>query len=302
MSPLRPSLPSRMLLVCAVALGSSIASADAPSARDKQRAAAAFDKAVQQFNRAEFDEAARGFLEADRLAPSATAITNAIAAARRANDHLFVARAAERAIARGDALVDARAALAEAATRLARLELSCETTEKTCSLTLDGEAAAAGTAWALPGTHRIAARAGGTTAEEHVACTAGATYRLALRPKAAAPAPKPLPARSGIHRAVFFSGLGATAVLAGVTIWSGVDAIAAKRALPRDEAEQTQLDDVLGRARRTDWLLLGTGIAAVGTAVIGVWLTDWRGASATATVVPAPGGATFAAIGRFRGL
>lgn len=295
-----------MLLACAVALGARAAHADAPTAADKQRAGAAFDKAVQQFNRAEFDEAARGFLEADRLAPSTIAITNAIAAARRANDNLFVARASERAIARGDALVEARAALAEAATRLARLELSCETTEKACSITLDGEAAAAGTAWALPGTHRIGARTGGASAEEFIACTAGATYRLALRPKAAAVAPKPLPTRTGLHKAVFFSGLGATAVLTGVTIWSGVDAIGAKRALPRDEAEQSQLDDVRARARRTDWLMLGAGVAAVGTAVIGVWLTDWRGAGSSATmsatVVPAPGGATFAAIGTFRGL
>lgn len=292
----RRSVP--LLLVATLAIAAP-ARAGEPSAADKQRAAAAFDEAVGRFNRAEFAEAARGFFGADRLAPSPTAITNAIAAARKASDHLLVARAAERAIARGDALVEARAALAEAATRLARLDLSCEATP--CAMTLDGETVAAGTAWALPGTHRIAAKAASASAEEHVACSAGARYRIALRPKAEAPPPKPTaPASKGIHRAVFFVGLGVTAVLAGATIGSGVDAMARKRALPKDEAEQAQIDDVLGRARRTDFLLLGAGLAAVGTAVLGVWWTDWKGVRATAAVVP--GGAAITASGTFGGL
>jgi hypothetical protein len=90
--------------------------------------------------------------------------------------------------------------------------------------------------------------------------------------------------------------VGATLVLAGVTAWSGADAIAAKHALPASPY-QSQLDDVLHRARRTDYLLLGTGLAAIGTAVVGV-LTDWRG-RATAGVAPVPGGAVIAASGRW---
>src|SRR6185369_13229320 len=95
------------------------------------------------------------FLEADRLAPSTQAITNAIAAARRANDHLLVMRAAERAIARGDALTRAREALSEAAGKLARLELGCEATP--CSLSVDGEPSPPGSRYMLPGAHRIRA-------------------------------------------------------------------------------------------------------------------------------------------------
>jgi hypothetical protein len=290
----RRSAPLLLLATLAVAVP---ARADEPTS-DKRRAAALFDEAVGRFNRAEFAEAARGFYEADRLAPSAVAITNAIAAARKASEHLLVARAAERAIARGDALVEARAAMAEAATRLCRLDLSCE--GPSCAMTLDGEGAPVGTAWTLPGTHRITAKAGPAAAEQHIACSAGARYRIALQPRAETPKDKPAPPpRKGLHRAGFFVGVGVTAVLAGATIGSGVDAMAAKRALPRDEAEQAQIDGVLGRARRTDFLLLGAGLAAVGTAALGIWGTDWRGVRAAAAVVP--GGAAIAASGRFWG-
>ena len=78
--------------------------------------------------------------------------------------------------------------------------------------------------------------------------------------------------------------------------------MAGKRALPPDEAEQAQIDDVLRRARRTDWLLLGTGLVGLGTAAVGVWLTDWRRAPAppvTATIVPLPGGVAITAGGAF---
>lgn len=298
----RPLLAAALCAALALASGGARAE---PSAQDKKRAAARFDEAVGRFNRAEFAEAARAFLEADGLAPSAIAITNAIAAARRASDHLLVARAAERAIARGDAVVEARAALAEAATRLARLEVACDV--KPCAISIDGAPVAGNAEWVLPGTRRVEARGGaGATAEERVVTMAGATYRIALHPAVAAkPAekpPVPAPGRSGLPKAVFFVGVGVTAVLAGVTVWSGVDAMAAKRALPRDEAEQAQIDDVLRRARRTDWLLLGTGLAGLGTAVVGVWLTDWRRAPAppvTAAIVPLPGGAAITAGGTF---
>ena len=84
-----------------------------------------------------------------------------------------------------------------------------------------------------------------------------------------------------------------------MTTWSGVDALAGKRALPKDEAEQAQLDDVLRRARRTDWLLLGTGLAGIGTAVIGAF-TSFRSAPASAAIVPLPGGVAITAGGRFQ--
>lgn len=325
-------VPTRILPLLA-ALGALVAQAAAPSsaraqsvqtappsAADRKRAAAAYDEGVALFKRAEYAAAARAFSQADTLLPSAVAITNAIAAARRARDHLLVALLAERAIARGDALTPAREALVEAAGSLARLELACEPAP--CTIWVDGERVSTASLYVLPGAHQAKAEgAGGARAEEPLRCIAGATYRVALHPVApGAPVPPiaaagprvegpphqgpgtvsipPRAASRGLHKGFFFAAAGVTVVLAGVTTWSGVDAIAAKDALPT-EPEQSQNDAVLARARRTDFLLGGALLAGVGAAVLGVWFTDWRGAGASATVLPLPGGGALAARGRF---
>src|SRR5439155_7374763 len=67
-----------------------------------RRAAAAFEDGVARFKRSDYKAAARAFLLADELAPNNQAITNAIAAASRANDLLSVAEAAERVLSRGE--------------------------------------------------------------------------------------------------------------------------------------------------------------------------------------------------------
>jgi hypothetical protein len=309
----RPLLAPLAALVLAASLVATAGRAD-PSAEDRTRAATLFDDAVAKYSRAEFGAAARGFFDADGLAPSTGAITNAIEAARRAGDFVLVARAAERAIGRGAALVLARTALADAATRLARIELSCSPAP--CSIAVDGAPTDPSEAWFLPGTHTVEARSpAGAVAHEQLSCVAGATYRAALSvPGAgeqgtAAPPVVPPPdaaAHHGLPRAVFFGGVGVTAVLAAVTVWSGVEAIAAKNALSSPSTTPLE-DNVRSLARRTDWLLLGAGLAGVATAVVGVWFTDWHPghdggpesppnppgsrAAVRAALVPLPGGA-----------
>jgi hypothetical protein len=102
---------------------------------------------------------------------------------------------------------------------------------------------------------------------------------------------------------VFFTGVGVTAALVAVTAWSGADAISAKNALPRGPTE-AQEDDGRSRARRTDFLLLGAGLAGAGTAVLGAVGTAWRRAPAVTTgiaLAPAPlgRGASASLSGRF---
>lgn len=275
----------------------------APPPEARSRAAALYDEGVAAFARAEYAAAARAFFEADGLAPSPQAITNAIAAARKAGDHLLVARASERAIARGDAVTAAREALVEAAAKLARLEVSCDAPR--CAVAMDGAPLALGTTWALPGTHHVTATGArpDERAEETLACVAGATYRVALRPVAPtaveAPGPAGAPAArpaEGLPREWFYAGLGLTVALAAATTWSGLDALAAKDALSAAPS-QDDIDDVLARAHRTDALLIGTGVAALGTAFLGA--TTRADAPVRPTVAPVAGGLTALVTGAF---
>jgi hypothetical protein len=303
------SIPAVALLVASLA-----AAAPARADSDKQRAATAFDEGVARFQRAEYAQAARAFDEADRAQPSPTAITNAIQAAKRAGDHLLVARLAQRAIARGDVVVESREALAEASTKLCRLDLACEAPR--CAVVVDGEQGAMPAptdgVFVLPGTHRVQGKSDAGTAEERIVCAPGTTFHVALRPAAPAassvvaspPAqPKADEQRRGLHPAFHWTGVAITGVLIGVTVWSGVDAIHAKNALP-SAPTQLEEEDVRGRARRTDWLLLGAGLAGVGTVLLGTLGTAWpksrpTDAPATTSFVVVLEGALVRVAGRF---
>jgi hypothetical protein len=284
----------------------------ADDARD--RAAKAFDEGVQAYDRAAYADAARAFLRADEALPSADALSNALAAAHRAGDHMLVVRIATRAIAREarePALaVKARQALADAATHLSKIGLGCEPTP--CTLSLDGEPAERGFRYVMPGTHAVAAdAAGGAHAEESLNLAAGAQYRVVLHPtkpgetarksdvKAEKTPAAKAPARHdeaptrdrGSDRplppALFYAGVGLTLGLAGVTTWSGIDAISAKSDLPA-RPTTGEVDDVRGKARRTDVLLGVTLLVGAATAYAGIALVDFGGRSRGARLTISP--------------
>ena len=124
------------------------------------RASEHFDKGLRHFEAAEFEAAARAFLQADLLVPNLDALANALSAAEKSGSHLLVATVASRAIALHSSdmgLVQlSRSALARAATHLSHLEIGC--TPSPCTLELDGSPIAEGVHYALPGIHRISAR------------------------------------------------------------------------------------------------------------------------------------------------
>lgn len=183
------------------------------------------------------------------------------------------------------------------------------TAQAACAVSIDGAAVEAGPHYLLPGTHRFAGSVPGATPDEQpLTCNAGATYTVALRPvvKAAvrpAESAAPAPAKGsgpGWPREVVYVGAGVTAVLAGVSVWSGVDAIQAKDALPAVPL-RAQNEDVLGRATRTNVLVAGTVIAALATAAAGVWLVSWEspGGVTKVGVAPSTAGLSAAIEGRF---
>lgn len=304
-------VPSSLALALGIVLFGARALADAPntSSTDRQSAipssegdaARAFEEGVQQFRRADYVAAAAAFLRADELAPSPEALENAIAAARRANDHLLVVTISRRALAREKAssplAASAREALALAERHLSRLDLGCVATTP-CALVLDGSSVNPGTVHVLPGLHTVSASTTrGETAELRLEAAAGASYRLQLRPVVEAaprPAAAPLPtraddeanaARKPLPPTAFWTSLGVTAAVAGVTTWSGIDTLRARDGLP-DAPTRAELDDVRGRIRRTDVLLVVTAALAAITAYGGFALVDWQTAPASAAQGP----------------
>lgn len=264
---------------------------------DRVRAAAEFEVGLKLYERADYAAAARAFLRADELVPSEDAIKNSIAAARKASDHLTVARASRRALSRPGASAElasaAREALAQAAPHLARLELSCE--PEPCELRVDEESVRPGEHWVLPGTHRALAGHAGRRSEQDIVTQPGATYRVVLRVPAGAatepvaeqaspaqvPPAQPAPgaveqSRSGrpLSPAVFYVGTAATIVLTAATIWSGLDTLSARDELP-SQPTTGQVDAVRTRVRRTDFLLAGTLVVAAGSGYAGLFLVDW---------------------------
>jgi hypothetical protein len=171
------------LFACAALLGvEAPALADAPKT-DRAAAAHAFDEAVARFEQADYAGAARAFLKADDLAPSTDALHNAIAAARRANDHLLVVTAAERAIARPnerqELVTEAREALAVAARSLAQVDLNC--VPAPCKLLVDGKPSETGKHYMLPGAYSaVAVAEDGNRTEERLTLSAGVTYSVLI--------------------------------------------------------------------------------------------------------------------------
>src|SRR5687767_4071576 len=171
-------------LALVMALGASgEAMADDAQRDAKRRAAASYDLGVKYFDRAAYGEAARAFLEADTLLPNPDALTNAIVAGRRANEHLLVATAAERVLSRSGAserhTAQAREALAEASLLLARLDLGCSPAP--CSLVIDGTEVPEGKRFVQPGVVEIIAKGGAAQRTERFKLAAGANYAIRIK-------------------------------------------------------------------------------------------------------------------------
>jgi hypothetical protein len=200
---------------------------------ERERAADAYDGGVRAFDRGEFASAARHFLEADALTPSVAALSNAVAAAAQAKDRALLEEAVARATKR----------------RAAEPELA----ERALAAWTEFERAPAGTT-ATPLTAEVP------------------NVTAAPRPPAAQERPIPRTAEGGREQTprvpvLLYASAGVTTVLAGLTIWSGLDTLAARRRLPGSQADN---DAVMARAHRTDALLAGTFVLVGLTVVLGV--------------------------------
>lgn len=207
----------------------------------RERAAAEFDAGVRAYDEGDSAAAARHFLDADRLAPNEDALANALVAARRSGNVELVRAAAERILSRPQVKPE----LSSAATTALNVERA------------DAPIAAVTSADPAP-----------TPELSRPTQTAAPRATTSSRSGDSAPDTE----TNAWAQPVFYTGVGVTAVLTGLTIWSGLDALSARNSLP---GTQAQNDSVEARARRTDALLLGTVVAAAGTAYVGLRWVEW---------------------------
>lgn len=290
------------LLSCSVAL--------AQTQPDKERAREAYDRGVKAHQRGDFATAAAEFAKADEIAPSPVALQAAIDAAIEADDPVIGAELLERS-KRAPAEGALGASIARAKERLGgragQITIRCDK----CMGAIDGKAVdATKPQWVRVGQHTVLMQIGSDAQQKIVDVPAGATVEVSPQPKAAPspptpvptptpaqpetkPEPKPFPApdtgekkgaaSGGLPPWAFWIGVGATAVLGGASIAAGVytksehDKFVSQGCDRAAYAGCTQISRNGDNAQLvTNLLLVGTGLAAVATVVLGVGFVNWE--------------------------
>jgi hypothetical protein len=309
----------------------------AQDARQRQAAAEAYDRGTAAYLDESYEEAARWFETANRLAPAAPALMQAIRAHER---HDNSARAATLALALATTYKDdasasefARTALVKHAPTLLRVDVSCD---EDCKLDLDGKLQEFLAFFVQPDTsHHLTATFETGSKSVDFDGPAGATRALEFKSPPPPPAPiaTPLATESGeadrvsarpLPPLATWIGVGVTVALGAATIASGVDARAGvpgyqSAASMYTNCRRTQdtgcdgfeqkasalLKSGQSKELRTNVLIGVTAAAAVGTAVIALFLTDWSGdreqpqAALHFGVAPHPSGLTALLEGQF---
>ena len=335
-------------LVLAATVSWGVSAAAAPPDADRLKAAAdEFDSGRRAFKIKDFENAAIHFENADRDAPSPEALQSAIRARREAGHTARASTLAALALSRypNDKIFGdyARQVLSESERLLYRVAVTCS---PDCSLIVDSKVmpfpeSANAVIYLDPGSHALIAGwsnnrhktadvnaiAGGGNKLSFVAPALEKTAPVAdpaasprdadpVAPAADADASQDKTKKSGLPPVVFFVGVGVTAILGGVTIWSGIDTLnnPGKAKVQSDCQNIPNIADCetyqrgLDHERRTNILIGATSVVGVTTAVIGLFLTNWSGDGAAkpdkkdAFILPVLGvrdGVSIGAVGRF---
>jgi tetratricopeptide (TPR) repeat protein len=268
--------------------------AAAPDAATKAKAAKKFKEGERAFKRHDYTAAAAAFDEAYSIAPHPAALFNAATAYEKAGELTRAANLCARYLR--DAPEDdsrrekANALIGDLTPKLGRIQIQ----ERGASdVTLDGKDVEDEVSYVNPGDHVVTGRFGEKGVERKFSVVAGSLLRVVLEPPKkkvetglseegagsadGEPAekdrdkekPKPLPP------AVFYAGAAITVVLGGVAVWSGLDT---NKARSDYDSSPTQdgLDAGKSKQSRTNLLLVASGVALGGTAVIGLFFTDWK--------------------------
>lgn len=285
----------------------------AQNARERQAAAEAYDRGTTAYVDQAYEEAAVWFETANRMAPAAPALMQAIRAHEKGENF---PRAATLALELQTSYRDDASAsefsneiLGKYASTLVKVEVSCD---EDCKLDVDGKLEEYMNFFVSPeDDHTVTATFETGSKALKVQGSAGERKELAIT----APPPPPVKPvsvtptsttsadrddRGPLPPLATWIGLGLTVALGGATIASGVhalagvpafkDAVSAAEpclAMPvssRDQAcvdkinrAQDLYEDGHSRELRTNILIGATAAAAVGTGVIAFFFTDWSG-------------------------
>lgn len=288
-------LPKLALAVTAGALflGSPVAARAADDAA-KADAARKFKAGEKAFKRHEYAAAARAFEEAYTIAPHPAALFNAATAYQKAGQLTRAANLCARYLR--DAPEDdsrrekANGLIGELIPKLGRIQVLDHGAK---NVEIDGKALESELTYVDPGDHLVSGEFGDRTVQRKLTIVAGSVVKVAIDPpkhKASGleeegvpdePAPKPDVERDagsdkGMGPTLFYVGLGLTAVLGGVSAWSGLDTNSARKDYDENPTPDG-LDDGRAKQRRTNLLIGTTAVVGVSTVVVGVFFTNWKG-------------------------
>ncbi len=301
--------------VAVILQGASLAcaaeEASDPTPAQVRSAAEAFDRGREAYKAEDYVEAAEQFESADANAPSAAALELAIRARDRAGQLDRAATLSALALARhpDDPNIQkiAPPIVERAKSELSEIDIKCD---DPCDVTVGGKIAPGRraterTLFVQPGTYAV--RVGWaddrslSKSVEASRGSAGALEFEAPKPIVApspvvvpAPVTPPPPDKSAdqgadhpantLPRPVFWAGVGLTAVMTGVTIWSGIDTQnnpGADKVRDACNAGNSQCQDLYNQGHskqtRTNVLLGVTAGVGIATGVIGAFFTDWGG-------------------------
>ena len=286
---------------------------------DTARAKEAYDRGLAAHKKGDLQTAAQEFARADAFAPSPVALQAALDAAVEADDAPLGAELLERS--RREPAPPGLAASITAAHlkfsgRTGKVRVECPE-NATCSAKLDERPIEIDkVVWARTGTHTLATRVDGKAHKQQVdvnadqlvevsAVKGGLTRARSEAGETAAPpdadgdsARKRGRFADDLPPIVFFGGVGLTVVLAGVTTYFAIDTSNAHGDFEKAGCLQANFPQCAERKSdgessqaATNVFLALTGVAAVGTAVVGIVFTNWKGPLLSA--YPGGGGASW---------
>ncbi len=274
---------------------------------NREAAAAAYDRGTKAYVAGDYARAARFYETAFRLAPAAPALIQAVKAYQQAGDDRRAGTAAlalQEEYGVSQMAEHTTQALEKARAQYFRVDIVCEN----CKLEIEGERQEFLSVFLEPDkTHTITAVFESGPTSKSVKGAAGEQKMVALiaprpgegdvtvtekEPEANANEKASEASREdskttsaetsgseGLSPVFFWTGVGLTAVVTGVTIWSGLDTQSAADTYEKNPT-QKGLDDGRSLELRTDILIGVSAALAVGTAVVGIFFTDWNGSEA----------------------